>query len=156
MKKTLLAILGLLSLGGGAHAASPVDWNYIPISSYTDVATAGTIMFSSSPIQFVGITISSPAPNSYVAFYRSTTPVFTAEIATQTLVVTNWASFNNSPVFIPMFEMKNTSYTFISKVGNAQVTYWFRCLPNSKGLRVGICPGLPWDGDRGSKIEFPD
>lgn len=157
MRKLLLVVGGIFAAVCGASAApTPADWNYIPLSSYTDVTTPGPILFTSATIQFVGITVnpSSATGTGYVALYRSTTPVFTSDIATQTLVNTAYQSYLQAPIFIPLFEMKNTSYTFLSKTGNAQVTLWIRCVPPTKA-RTGICPGLPWNGSMSSKVEYP-
>lgn len=152
MKKLFLSLFAILSFAKMAHA-EPADWNYIPITSYTDVATPGTILFTSAPVQFVSLTISSPSPNGYIVIYRSTTPVFTADIATQTYIGNDYLAFNSGPTEIDMHEMKNTSFTYISKVGTAKVTMYLRCSPPAK-TRQGLCPGLPWNGSMGTKIEY--
>lgn len=146
MKKLFLAALGIVSFWAQAHAITLEEFNYIPVSSFTDASTPGPIMFTSATIQFVGVTVASPSANGYIAFYRSTSPVFTADIATQTVVGTDDLPAN-SDVFVPLFEMKNTSYTFLSKVGNAQVTLWFRC-PKRLEIAPGVCPGLKYSGQK--------
>lgn len=145
--KKLFLLLSVLSLPAICHATWNEMWNDVPISSYTDSATPGPILFSSQTIRFTGMTISSAIPNSYVAFYRSTTPVFTADIATQTLIYTGWNPASSNATFIPLFEMTNASYTFISKVGLAQVTFWFHCT-DKRGNAPGFCPGLKASGQR--------
>lgn len=153
MKKFLLLIFAFFALYGVARANTPDDFNYIPYSSYTEVGTGGTVMLTSATVQFAGITISSPAPNSYIAIFRSTTPVFTANIASQAVICTDYYAPNTGPTFVDMFDMKNTSYTYINKVGTAKIIYWFRCPPPTK-QRNGFCPGLPWNGSMDTKIEF--
>jgi hypothetical protein len=111
------------------------------VSSYTDIDTSGPIMFSSAPMQFIAITISTPAPNSFVSFFRSTSPVFNAFLTTQTKVNT----WNGNVNYIPMYDMYNESYTFMNKVGNAEITIWYECT----GLTsLGVCPGLDRNGGR--------
>ncbi len=155
MRKLLFFLFGFLAFRGIA-LATPEEWNYIPYSSYTEVATPGPILFTSATIQFVGVMIGSPSVNAngFISIFRSTSNVFTNNIATQTLFSTDYLSVNDGPIFIPLFEMKNTSFTYISKAGNAKVTYWIRCVPTPRN-RLGICPGLPWNGSLDTKIEFP-
>lgn len=153
MKKFLLILFGLASLSFRAHADS-TDFNYISYSSYSDVATPGTILFSSSPWQLVGLVISSGAANGSITFYRSTTSVFTADIATQTVIGTDYVTFNTTPGQMDMYGIRNDSYTYINKQGAAKVTMFIRCFPNRKGQRVGVCPGLPASGRMQDKIEF--
>lgn len=151
--KKLSLILGILFLAGKAHAIVKEEFNYIPYSSFTDVATPGTILFTSASINLVGVTIASGALNSYLVIYRSTSDAFGANVATQTLIDlnSNVSNFNNQ--FVPLFEAKNDSYTYINKVGTAKITIWTRC--NQKmGGRAGNCPGLPTGGLREQKIEF--
>jgi len=146
--KKLLAILGLLFLTASVKAATPEEWNYIPMSSWTNVATGGPILFTSATIQFVGVTISSPsAPaGGKIIIYRSTSAAFTLDIATQTTISTEFNTFAaESNHFIPLFEMKNTSYTYLNKIGDAEVTYWIRCVGKSE---IGVCPGLKGSGQR--------
>lgn len=155
MKKLLLGILGLVAFSGVAHAG-PEDFNYIPYSSYSDVATPGTVLLTSCPIQIAAIMLSSGATNGSITLYRSTTPVFTADISTQTVIGTDFLTFNTGPLLLPLggFEIKNESYTYINKQGAAKVTMFIRCFPNKKGQRVGLCPGLPTNGSMFTKIEF--
>ena len=145
MRKLLLA-LGVLFLGVKVHAG-PIAWNDIPNSSYTDVGSGGNIMFSSCPTQFVGVTIASPSANGFIAFYRSTTSIWTPDLSTQTIIGTDYNPFNQSTIFVPLFDMRNTSYTHINKVGVAKVTYWFKCTKeNSSAANTGLCPGLGYSG----------
>lgn len=154
MKKILLT-LGLLFFAQVVKADAPSDFNYIPFSSYTDVATNGPMLFSSAAVQIVGITIASPTAfvsESYVAFYRSTSPAFMAhEASTQILVATNYVG---NSIYIPLFETINSSYTYMSKLGNAKVIFWLRYPKQLKG-RSGTYPGLPASGGRRDKIEYP-
>lgn len=144
MKKLLFAF-GLLFVSSLAKADSPSEWNYIPITSYTEVATPGPVMFTSATIQFVGVSISSPAPGSSLVIFRSTSAVWTSDISTQTSFSTSYLDLNNAPSFIPLFEMKNTSYTYINKIGTAKITLWFRC-PKRRDTEPGLCPGLGYFG----------
>lgn len=142
MKKALLFILFPFL---ASSAMAQIENYSIPRTSYSEVATPSAVLFTSAPIQFVGISISSPSPNSLIAIYRSTSAAFTADIGSQTTVSTSY--FNSEqPVFIPLFDMMNTSYTYINKVGTADVTIWFRCASVSSG--VGLCPGLRLSGQR--------
>lgn len=156
MKKLFLSLLAILALSKIAGAVStPDEWNYIPYSSYTDVATTGNMMFSSAPIQFVGITVSSPALGSFLAIYRSTTPVWTPDISTQAFISTDYVGLNGGPQFIDLFDMKNTSYTHINKSGNAKIIIWIHCpKPNLKSNEIyaGFCPGLPFSGQLGAPM----
>lgn len=153
MKKLFLSLIALF-VCGVAHATMAEEFNYVPFSSYTDAATAGPVLFTSASVQFVGVTISSPSDGGigYIAFYRSTSAAFTANLATQTLINTSFLQ-TGGPVYIPLFEMKNDSYTYFSKVGLADVTIWLRYPAMKKG-RVGTYPGLPTSGMRESKIQF--
>lgn len=157
MKKIAL-ILGIIFLAPKVHAILPEEFNYIPFSSYTDVATPGVVLFSSAAVQWVAITISSPtqpADISYVAIYRSTSPVMLMNnVSTQVLIATNFGGIGN-PITIPLFEMKNDSFTYISKVGNAKLIYWIRYPKQLKG-RSGTYPGMNTSGQKGQgQIEFP-
>ena len=150
MMKKLFVAIALAFIPALSHAGIEAD-NYIPISSYSDVATPDVVMFTSASVKFIGVQISSPAANGYLVFYRSTTSVFTANLATQTLILTDYLPYNQGSVFVPLFEMENTSYTFMSKVGAARLTIWMRCkdsqyAPNSK--YKGFCPGLGTSGMR--------
>ncbi len=147
MKKYLF--LPFLFIAGYLHAFNANEWNYIPVSSYTEVATPGPIFFASGTIQIIGVTISSPAPNSGLSFFRSTTSVFTTDIATQTLIASDYLTLNNSPTFIPMFEMQNDSYTYLSHYGNSKLTIWLRCPRKTSALGgYNVCPGLSYTGQR--------
>lgn len=157
MKKILLSIFGFFACTSISHAIMAEEFNYVPYSSFTDAATAGPILFTSATIKFVGITVSSPAPNGYIALFRSTSPTFLSDQATQTVV-----GMDHSPsgpdVFIPLFLTTNSSYTYISKSGTGQATIWFFCRPNSKSGQSnvpvqGLCPGLPISGQRSLRME---
>lgn len=137
MKKILLS-LGLLLLGSLAHAGLP-EWNYIPRSSFTSAGNPGVMTFSTVPIQFVGMTVGVKATGN-VAIYRSTSPTFYAGITTQTVMDTGDQTY-----FFPMFDMRNTSYTYIYKSGGAAVTLWFRCVGTTKDQEAA-CPGLSVTG----------
>lgn len=146
MKKYLFLIFAMLAVSK-AHAFNATDWNYIPMSTYTELATAGAVSFASGPIQFAGVTVGSPAANSYLVLFRSTSAVFTPDIATQTLITTDWSS--NFPTFIPMFEMQNDSYTYWSKLGNAKLTLWIRCPKREPSVGgYNVCPGLTPSGKK--------
>lgn len=139
MKKIIFAIAFLFSLSY-AKADDPGQACTTCLSSYTIGATGGAILFTSATINFIGITISSSAPNSYVAFYKSTSAVFTADISTLTSLATDYQSQNNNSSLVPIPWMANSSYTYINKVGGAILTYWFKCYPSVKG-NLGLCGG---------------
>lgn len=144
MKKLFLFLLGFAALAVPVHA-DPTDWNYIPRSSYTEASNAGIVLFSSRSIQWVSVIISSPAPNSYLAIWRSSSPTMTPEISTSVLLATDYAGVNTGPTQVSLFEMKSASYTYIQKVGAAKIIMWFRCV-GRKETDLGICPGI---GDTG-------
>ena len=152
MKKIFLG-LGILFLGVKAYAG-PIDWNDIPNSSYTDVGSPNAIMFSSCPIMFVGVTISSPTPNGGIAFFRSTSPTFTSDITTQTFIGSFYNPNQLADTFVPLFNMKNTSYTYITKPGTAKVTIWFKCpKEGNTSILTGPCPGLTFSGQNGTPLK---
>lgn len=146
MKKLLLAALGLFAISGLAHAMAPEELQYVPFSSFTDVSTNGNMLFSSAPIAFVGITVSSPAVGSSITIYRSTSPTWTPDISTQAMIVTDYVNLNGGPQFVDLFGMTNTSYTHINKAGTAKLIFWINC-PREKVKNGqpywGFCPGLP-------------
>lgn len=126
MKKILAASLFLMAMAPAlALAYGYDDYGEKIQSSYSDVATGGPVLFASGTVQFVGITISSPAPLGYIAFYRSTSTTFTSEIATQTKVDCSYQSVNTGPDFVPLFGMENTSYSYVSRFGACNATIWF-------------------------------
>src|SRR5437868_184923 len=140
MKKLLFAFVSLLLFCRNSHALIE-EWNYLPNSSFTDVATPGPIMFTSATIQFVSIIISSTAPNSYLAFYRSTSSAFTANLDTQVLINTDYQTYSNGPTYVPLEDIRNSSFTYFSKVGTARVMMLIRCI-RTKLDAPGICPSL--------------
>lgn len=143
MKKLLLAILFFTAVK--AHAVVQEEFNYIPVASYTEITTPGTVLFTSASINFVGVTVASGAPNAYLAIFRSTSATFTADIATQTLIGADFFNTNYGTNFVPLFEMQNDSYTYINKSGNAKMTIWVRCRKRSSTAQ-GFCPGLTYNG----------
>ena len=139
MKKILLA-LAILGVSSTGRAITPAEYAYVPSSSYSIVATDGPILFTSAPIQFVGVTVSSPVLGGFMAFFKSTSSAFTADISTWTVVRTEFNIMNAGPNnHTPLFDMRNTSYTYINKVGAAETTIWFRCVGATE---IGNCPGL--------------
>ena len=144
MLKAVLFLLAFLAVSW-VHAG-PEEWNYVPISSYTEVTTPGVVRFSSSPIRWVGMTISSPSSGSggYVAIFKSSNEVVTPDLSTTTLVHTTYSGENDVPVYIPLMNVFSSSHTFLSKAGNAKVTLWFHCTaePNR------VCPGLGAFGNK--------
>lgn len=157
MKKLLFLIVGILALGTRVHAMDPEELMYVPYSSYSDVSTNGNMMFSSASVQFVGITISSPAPSSFLAIYRSTSASWTPDISTQVFIWTDYAGNNGGPQYVDLFGMRNDSYTHINKAGGAKVILWIQCpRPRLKNNERpwGFCPGLATNGQGTSKIEW--
>lgn len=142
MRKILFTLALFFGLCGVSFAGLSED-NYPVKSSYTEVATPGPVMFSTGPTKFEAILISSPAPNSHFAIFRSTIPWLISNLATQTLVSTSYTNANQAPVVIPLFGITNTSYTFISKVGTAKVTLFFRLIGGTANVTP---PGLTASG----------
>lgn len=149
--KKLFLFFALLGVAAKAYALTPEELVYVPFSSYTDVSTNGNMLFSSAPIDIIGLTISSPAPNSSLTIYRSTTPIWKSDLSTQAFVWTDYAGNNGGPQYLDfMGGIKNSSYTYINKAGNAKLIIWVQCLKeNLKGNEPywGFCPGLSWSGE---------
>lgn len=144
--KKLFLVLGLLFLSKPVFATWSEMWTDIPRSSFTAAATVGPMMFSSQTVQIVGVTVSTNSANGRITFYRSTSAIFTPDIATQT-----WVNTSNAPLntFIPLFDMRNSSYTYMSKEGTAEVTIWLHCPDKRVGPDLpGFCPGLKGNGQR--------
>lgn len=125
-----LMIAACLLLGGAAHA-----FDGVPASSYTSVESPTPIIFSSMTIRFLGAHVSSAAANGYLVIYRSTSPTFNPSLSTQTII----PMYSQTQSF-PLYDITNTSYTFIHKVGLGQATLFYRCIENKSGS--GVCPGL--------------
>jgi hypothetical protein len=138
--KKLLLIASLLFSVNSVHATYGTVTNYEQtFTTYTEASAAGPVMFSSAPIRFLAVSPSTASPNGYLAIFRSTSPTFTADIATQTLI----PLYGNPEVPRMLFDMTNTSYTFINKVGVGGITIWLNCVGRTD---VGLCPGLPYSG----------
>lgn len=155
MRKIFLFIAAILLGNTLVHARMPQELQYVPYSSYTDVSTNGNMMFSSATIQFDAITISSPSPNSSITIYRSTSPTWTPDISTEVFINTDYVG--SHPTSIDLYGFKNSSYTHINKVGNAKLIFWVQCPQPILKLNEfpwGFCPGLPWNGQGGTKIEW--
>lgn len=142
MKKLFLTLALFFGFCGVSFAGLSED-NYPVKSSYTEVATTGWVVFSTGPTRFEGIVISSPAPNSFIVFLRSTSPFVTPNLATQTLVSTNYVASNQATQNVDLYGMTNTSYTIINKVGTAKVTYFFRLIGGTANVTP---PGLTASG----------
>ena len=146
--KKLLVVLAILLFSKSAQAIMPEEFNFVPHTSYTEVATPGTILFTSATINWVGITIDSPSAlgtGGLIAIQRSTSATFTPNlITTMTKIITDLTMTQTYPAFIPLFELQNTSYTYLTKVGIASVNYWFRCLERDRHPTPinGLCPGV--------------
>lgn len=154
MKKLFLSLFAFLALAGYVKAGTE-DWNNVAITSYTEASTVGPVLFTSATIQWVAVTISSPAPNSYLAIYRSTSASFTADITTQALISTGASDLTgDGAMTIPLYEMRNTSFTYWNKSGNAKLILWYRYPPMPKG-RAGNNPGLSGSGNNTTKILYP-
>lgn len=137
MKKIILA-LAVLFTGALAFAESP--WAYPPRSVFFNTASGGPVLFSSASISFIGVTISSPTAAGKIIIYRSTSATFTLDIQTQTIINTQFTD-NSGGVnqVIPLYNMTNTSYTYINRTSAAEGTLWFRCVGQDT---IGVCPGL--------------
>lgn len=149
MKKLLFALFALFFVRAFARAFDPEDFNYPPISSYTDTSTGGTVLFTSAAIVWDGVTIGSPAAGSFLAIYRSTSPQWDNNLSTETFVSLDYVGLNGGPTFLDFLDMKNTSYTYINKNGGAKITMWFRCPHQnlkSNEPYSGLCPGLGPNG----------
>lgn len=144
MKKVLLAVAAILVMGAPALAFVAEEYNRVALSSYTDAQTfqGGPVMFSSAPITFEAINVASAVPNSYITIWRSTTPTFTNDLATQTVINTGPVTPGAFMQPVPLYNITNTSYTFIQKVGQAQVTIFYRRGPAKTDSGQSTFPGL--------------
>ena len=149
MKKFLIKslLIGLSIFGLNKSEAAMIS-NDVAYTTYTAVDTGGILMFSSAAIQLIAVNVSSPSNvGGFVTFYRSTSSVFTLEIGTQTTVNTWFGGPTyQMPVSIPMYNITNTSYTYMQKAGVGQVTIFFRCL--GEYSRPGLCPGIKFSGQK--------
>src|SRR3990167_6297539 len=146
MKKLMLLLFTVVAgLAPFVHASDESVEGYVTISSWSVSDSRGPVMFSSGTIQFVGVTIYSPAVAGYISFYRSTSSVFTNDIATQTMIACNWSSVNTNPVFIPLFYMSNSSFTYVQRNQACNATIWFKW-PDLSSNPVKV--GLPWNGQK--------
>src|SRR5690242_20648532 len=107
MKK--LALLILFGLVGTAHSVMKEEFNYVPISSYSEAATNSAVFFSSANIRWYGITIGSAAAASGLAIFTSTSATFTPELSTRTFIATDYQESNQAASFIPLFLIKGSS-----------------------------------------------
>ena len=143
--KKLFLILGIL-LGANQLKASQVDWNIVPTSTYTTLDTGGVVLFSSAQIMLVGFQLSSGSTsggNNFLTFYRSTSALFTTDLATQVSITIPPSAAPLVP--IPLYEITNASYTYWQKAGTWGGTLFFRCINLSRG---GVCPGLQFSGQK--------
>lgn len=148
-----LILIALILMTGKVYAGLP-EWDYPPSSSYTAGATPGPIIFSSVPYRFLAIVVSSQATGSSVAFFRSTSATFLPTLATQTLVSTE-LSLNGPPVlYVPLYGMTNTSFTYINKIGEGKITIIGQCIGGVTRTSGNLqdtakqCPGLNANGTK--------
>jgi len=126
------------------------------ISSHSAVATAGPVLFSSAAVRFLGINISSPAPNGQIVIFRSTESTFTQFIATQTKVDCNYQAVNTNPATIDLFKITNTSYTYVNRIGACDATIFFTyATPELDDAGRMKQSGLPTHGQRGGPDLYP-
>ena len=137
MKKILLT-LAVLALGPFAFAAAP-SGNEIPLSSFSVTGQPAPFLFSSATIQLVGVTITSPAANGKLIVYFSTSANYFAAITTKTIVNLSYQNNYVGNQFVPLFDIRNTSYTYLQKIGDAITTIWLRCMGITN---EGVCPGV--------------
>ncbi len=153
MRKILLAVLLMLPLG----ILDAFDYGQKIASSQSDVATGLNlpVLISSAAINFEAVTLSSPAPNSLIVFYKSTTSVFTTNLATWTKVNCDYQTVNTNPAAVPFFDMETSSpgaaYTYMQVIGNCSRTLWFRWIspltsPDNPGLYNSF--GIRQNGQR--------
>ena len=144
--KKLILFLGAFFLISPVKAV--VMSNDVPMSSYSAVDSGGIVMFTSAAIQFIAVNVSSPSlVGGFVTIYRSTNPLFTLDIVTQTSVNTYFGGpVSQQPVSIPLYNMTNSSYTFIQKSGIGQTTLFYRC--PTVGSHGGLCPGISGTGQK--------
>lgn len=149
MQKFFVTILALVFLvAAKAHSETWSDYENIN-SSFSDQATNGPVLVSTIPLRWVSVTLSSPAANGYIAFYRSTGTIFDSTIASQTVIPCNWQSVNTTPAPIDMWGLLNTSSTWVSRFGNCTATLFFTW-PEFPGANEGNTQGfgLPITGKR--------
>ena len=137
MKKILLT-LAVLALGPFAYAAVP-SGNEIPLSSFSATSQPAPFLFSSATIQLVGVTITSPAANGKLIIYFSTSSNYFSAIATKTIVNLSYQVNSVGNQFVPLFDIRNTSFTYLQKIGDALTTIWLRCTGITN---EGVCPGI--------------
>ena len=150
MKNWILSLAVLISSCGVVHAGME-EYNYPPSSSYTEAATLGPVVFSTGAIRWIAILISSPAPSSSVALFRTTSPFITVGLNTQALVTTDYPYTSQSPVTVPLWGIENSSYTLVNKIGAAKITYFFTMIGPSTTYYAGSVlnpPGLKGDGQQ--------
>lgn len=150
MKRLFLSLISVIAFASIARAIStPAEWNYIPVSSFTDTTTgAAPVLFSSYPaIQLMSIAVTSGAAGSFVAFYRSTGSVWDPGLSTWVFLNTDYNYPQGGLNQLDLFDLKSTSFTWIQKVGNARIIMFYHCARpvNLKGneLIPGFCPGIP-------------
>lgn len=161
MKKLVLIVITIF-MGSLLHAWSgELDnkWGVLR-TSYTQGATPGAILFTSATIRLEAVNVI-PAPGALFAFFRSTTgPVFKFDISTWTEINVDTTTSNPGG---PLYGIESTSFTYINRVGESRVTIIFRCKdwvfqpydPVTKTGYNGLCPGLPWSGNKGRPSQGP-
>ena len=141
MKKLVLAV-GILLIGASLKAAPPGQTYSMTRTSFSASAQNATL-FSSHTIQFIGVLVSSQSLGGRFAIYRSTESSFTSLISTQVSVPVGFDVNQVGGEFYPLYDMTNTSYTYVQKIGASETTIFFRCVGETG---VGVCPGLKWSG----------
>lgn len=124
--KKISAILALLFLIPLSKARADIfDYGNRIISSYSEVATPGIVLMSSGAIYLTAVTISTPAANGKIVFFRSNREAFMSDIATQTVVDCSHVTSNGNNQSVPLFNVLNDSYTYVRRIGNCGATIWY-------------------------------
>lgn len=143
MKKVFLA-LGILIGASLAHAND--KYSNVRVS-YSFTTQTPAVLFSSTTIEFVAVHVSSQVLDGRLVIFRSTTSVYTHDVASMVIVNTSYVvpgGINPNQV-VPLYDMRNSSYTHIQKVGAAETSIFFRCIGETG---VGNCPGIPYSGQK--------
>lgn len=141
--KYLLALV--LLFGAYSVKAAPPGQTFSATRTSFTVNALGPTLFSSATIQFIAVNISSSAGDGRLTIYRSTGPTFTLDVSSQTVIYTGGNINQTGNLSIPLYDLTNTSYTYIQKHGQSEITIFFRCLGQTN---VGNCPGLGYTAQK--------
>mgnify|MGYP001568996733 CR=1 FL=1 len=163
MKKIWLGALMLFGLSRLYAVEVESKWGVIRTSHTQGATGVAPILFTSATIRFEGINVSSPTPGSAFVLFRSTTgPAFKFDIATWTIVNTDYPANLPFPG-VNLYGIESDSFTYVMHSGGSELTIFFRCKDSvfepynsASGTGYnGLCPGLPWSGVRGKPLGRP-